>query len=81
MAAKSGIRTRAGRALLGGGEQPEVPVLEDVQRGMGQQRAHDPRVHQRDQRVVVPCEMKVRCRISGRAGRLVQPAPARSWRN
>ena len=42
--------------LVGGGEQPEVAVVEDVERGVGQQRAHDPGVDQRDQRVVVPGE-------------------------
>ncbi len=35
-----------------------MAVLEDVQRGMGQQRAHDARVHLRDQWVVVPGEDK-----------------------
>ena len=62
--------------LFGGGEQPEVAVVEDLEGGVAYQRAHDPRVHERDERVVVPGEDEGWLAD----GRLVQPIPATSWR-
>ena len=54
---RGGQEPRDERAeLVGGGEQPEVAVVVDVKGRVGEQRAHDPRVHQGDDRVVVPGE-------------------------
>ena len=42
------------RELVGLGDQRDVPAPVDVQAGVGEQPRHDPGVHDRDDRVVVP---------------------------
>jgi hypothetical protein len=59
-----------GRQALGGGAELEVAAVIDVKLAVRGQPVHDPRVDQRDDRVVVTGQDQ---------GGLVQPMPDMSW--
>jgi hypothetical protein len=63
--------------LVSGDEQPEVAVVENVQRGVGSKvrmiRAFTSGINGSS----FPARTRVGCRMTGRAGRLAQPTPHR----
>jgi hypothetical protein len=64
--------------IVGLSDQPEVPVVIDMQRRVGDETAQDPRVHQRDDRIVAAGQDERALPDEWSMGKLVHPKPARS---